>query len=598
MIVYRISDELPLRRIHSRTHVCAAVQRSALLLVIFIVAAGTIVLGQVSEQNPQSNEQQRRVRGTVVNSVTHAPVGRALVSTSDSRLATLTDSEGHFEFVLPTPSAESTTFFMQGQQTLPSSYAFEFSGLSARKPGFLKDPNDSPRVGEFPVGDMTITLMPEALIKGRVALSEADAAVGIDVQVFMMQVQEGLPRWMPGASVRTNSAGEFRFAELAPGAYRLVTHELMDNDPVAVVPGGQLYGYAPVYYPGVSDFASAATIQLTAGQIFQADLSVTRQPYYSVKMAVASGEAINGMNINVSVQGRRGPGYSLGYNNETKQIEGMLPNGNYLVEAATDGPTLARGAAGLAVSGAPSEGSSLTLHRSGSIPLDVKEEFSNDAARNDRISYSDGHRTFNVHGPQQYLQARVEAADDFEQQVNGQIRPPTGPNDDSMILENLPPGRYWLRLNSSRGYVASATLGGVDLLHEPLVVGAGSGLPIEVKLRDDFAEMEGSVAEMSTGSTTNGTVASRPYSSGVWVYCFPLPDSGGQFQQLEVSTDGKFSLKMVPGSYRILAFNARQLNLPYRDATAMRPYETKGEVVHLIAGQKATLQVHLTSSSE
>lgn len=150
MIVYRISDELPLRRIHSRTHVCAAVQRSALLLVIFIVAAGTIVLGQVSEQNPQSNEQQRRVRGTVVNSVTHAPVGRALVSTSDSRLATLTDSEGHFEFVLPTPSAESTTFFMQGQQTLPSSYAFEFSGLSARKPGFLKDPNDSPGLGNSP----------------------------------------------------------------------------------------------------------------------------------------------------------------------------------------------------------------------------------------------------------------------------------------------------------------------------------------------------------------------------------------------------------------------------------------------------------------
>jgi hypothetical protein len=117
-------------------------------------------------------------------------------------------------------------------------------------------------------------------------------------------------------------------------------------------------------------------------------------------------------------------------------------------------------------------------------------------------------------------------------------------------------------------------------------------------LRDDFAEIEGSVAEMNARSTAGETVASGPYSSGVWVYCFPLPDSGGQFQQLEVSADGKFSLKMAPGSYRILTFNTRQLNLPYRDATAMRPYETKGEVVHLVAGQKATLQVHLNSSSE
>jgi len=88
--------------------------------------------------------------------------------------------------------------------------------------------------------------MPEALIKGRVILSATDAAIGVNVQIFSRQVQDGIPRWIPGNSVPANSNGEFRFAELLPGSYKLVTHELMDNDPAATVPGGQLYGFPPV----------------------------------------------------------------------------------------------------------------------------------------------------------------------------------------------------------------------------------------------------------------------------------------------------------------------------------------------------------------
>jgi hypothetical protein len=55
---------------------------------------------------------------------------------------------------------------------------------------------------------------------------------------------------------------------------------------------------------------------------------------------------------------------------------------------------------------------------------------------------------------------------------------------------------------------------------------------------------------------------------------------------------------MAPGSYRVLAFANRQPNLPYRDAEAMSAYDTKGQVIHLAAGQKATVQVQLISSSE
>ena len=577
--------------------------RQKVCFLALFLAVESVSWGQISVPDPQAEEAQHRVHGTVINSVTRAPISRALVFSPDNRYAVLTDGEGHFEFTLPNDSTEVTDAAFQVQSRGTWARLFSSPGwLRARKPGFLDDLDDGRMSGPLPLSDITILLTPEAIIKGRVTFSEADAAAGITIQLFERQVQDGLPRWVPGPAVHANSVGEFRFAELKPGSYKLLTHELMDNDPVATVPGGQLYGYAPVYYPGVIDLSAASTIDLTDGQTFQADLSVTHQPYYAVKIPVASGEALDGMNISVSAQGHRGPGFSLGYNPDKKQIEGLLPNGSYLVEVTTYGLTSARGVSNLTVSGASAEGQGMTLTRSNSIPLAVQEEFSDRTFNNSAsMSIVNGQRTrtFALHGPRLYLQARLEAADDFEQQVSAQIRPPTGPNDDSLVIENVPPGRYWLRLSSSRGYVASASLGGVDLLREPLVVGSGSSMPIEIKMRDDNAEIEGTVAEMAARTSTPGATpppGSSPLHASV--YCVPLPDGPGQFTELGVSEDGRFSQAIAPGSYRVLAFDHRETNLPYRDAAGMKPYESKGQVIHLSGGEKATIQVHIIASSE
>jgi hypothetical protein len=80
----------------------------------------------------------------------------------------------------------------------------------------------------------------------------------------------------------------------------------------------------------------------------------------------------------------------------------------------------------------------------------------------------------------------------------------------------------------------------------------------------------------------------------------PLPESPGELQQLGASfPEGKFtSQTMVPGTYRVLAFKNPQPNLPYRDAEAMKAYETMGPVVHLSPGQKTNVQAQIISGSE
>jgi hypothetical protein len=577
-----------------------AIPPTAFVLVFFFLA-GWMEAVRASGQSLQSDSGQSTVQGTVVNAVTREPIGRALVYSPDNRFAMLTDGEGHFEFTLPDGESGSGDGFPESQARpirSPGS-AGGPSWLMARKPGFLDDPNGRRQILASPGSDLTISLIPEALIKGRVTVSASDAAVGLSVQIFSQQVLEGVPRWMPGPTVRTDSNGEFRFAELLPRPYKLVTHELMDNDPALTVPGGQAYGFAPVYYPGASDFAAAGTIQLAAGQIFQADLSVVRQPYYTVRIPVVNGGQYAGMNITVSPQGHLGPGYMLSYKTDKQRIEGLLPNGNYLVGAVTRGAT---GGVNLAVADAPVDGPSMALIRNGSISVNVREEFTSNDNSASRPG-SEGTHTTSLHGPRAYLDVRVEAVDDFGPQRSAGLRQPSGPNDDSLEIDDLAPGPYWLRVRSSRGYVATASMAGIDLLHEPLAVGSGVTTPVEITMRDDTAEIAGTVAGITATPSSASGPASSPYpgasANPAYVYCVPLPDSPGQFQQLSVSSDGKFDSKMMaPGTYRAMAFKNPQSGLPYRDPEAMRAYEAKGQIIQLAAGQKENIQLQLISGSD
>jgi hypothetical protein len=589
----RTADGTPVYTCHYSASTSPALSHLA-VVVLVLLSSVWLSIPSASAQTQQSDESPSTVHGTVINAVTHAPLSRALVYSPDNRFAMLTDGDGHFEFALPKEGLGNTGTTFEGQPRAVWSVAGAGGPfwLMARKPGFLDDPNDNRQVQTSGSGDVTIPLMPEAVIKGRVVVSATDPASEIPVQLLSRQITEGVPRWVHANTVLADSNGEFRFAELTPGIYKVGTSELMDNDPAVTVPGGQAYGFPPVYYPGVSDFASAGTIELTAGQTVQADLPVTRQPYYPVRIPLANADASAGMNVTVSLQAHRGPGFTLGFNGEKHRIEGLLPNGNYLVEVASYGQNASSGSVNIAVAGARVEGPPLNFHPGSSITLHVDEQFTSkggDASGNWMV----GGRSFQMRGPRVYLQVRVESEDSLEGQGGASLRPPSGPNDDALVIENLAPGRYRLRLYTTRGYVASATMGGIDLLHEPLVVAPGSTTPIEIKMRDDTAEMDGTV----TGLTADSGAAA---SSSAYIYCVPLHDSPGQMRQAATSgPDGKFTLDaMAPGAYRVFAFKSPQPNLPYGDAEAMQPYETKGQVVQLSAGQKANVQVQLSSSSE
>lgn len=542
-------------------------------------------------QDAASDSTKSTISGTVINAVTRAPIPRALVTSADNRYAKLTDSSGQFEFDLPDDANEPSRRLSNATATVE----YEGVWLTARKPGFLTEGENGTNAS--PGQDVTIPLTPEALIVGRVTFSVPETTTSVAVQLFFRQVQDGLPRWTQQSSATTNSAGEFRFANLRPGSYKLSTTESLDNDPGALIARTQAYGFPPVYYPNASDFSTAGTIEVSAGQTVEADLSLVRQPYYQVRIPV-NGDISGGVNIVVSPQGHHGPGYSLGINALEHRIEGLLPNGNYVVDAISYGENAASGTANLRVAGGPAEGTTLTMVPSGGIVLSVKENFNNRYDADSGVqttfggNFGGSSRTIRIRGPRTYLQASLEPADDFGNGMSGSLRPPLGPNDDTLVLTSVPPGRYWLRLNSGRGYVASATMGAIDVLHQPITVAAGSGGQVDITMRDEYAFVEGSVAPPNSPSQK----APNNYSTVDFV---PLSEGAGQFQEIGAGPDGSIGrISLVPGGYRVLAFFGGRRDLPYRDPQAMKVYETKGQVIHVEPGQQVNLQLQAISEEQ
>ena len=417
-----------------------SIRGSSLSKVTAIAVLATIALlaGSSGAAQESATAGTETIRGIVINRVTGEPISRALVSSSDQRLATLTDSEGHFEFVLPHVSVAEN-----GRSVAVNRSTFLF----ARKPGYLAE--NSLR-DSSPNKDLTLALVPEGVIIGKVSLPNSEAPDPVSLELYRRQVQNGLAHWVLAGGTQSRSSGEFRFADLQAGSYKVITRELLDRDPQSFDPQGQLYGYPPAYGEKAADFNSASAIQVSAGTTALVNLSVTRKAYYRVNIPVANASEAGGLNISVLAAGDREPGFSLGYSSRDHAIEGLLPDGSYTIEAFgfAGGSTAGAGSLAIAVNGGPVHGRVMTLSPSVSIPVNVNEQFTS-TDNSGSITFSTGRRSVRLKGPRSYLTVLLEPADDYGRGGMPSLREPTGPGDESLVIENARPGRYWVCVTSN-----------------------------------------------------------------------------------------------------------------------------------------------------
>jgi len=580
----------------------------ALSLGVLLLGCCLSVSPWQTEGNPAPQNKSDTIRGRVLNSLTHAPVARALVYSYDERFAILTDSTGHFEFKVSAGRTERGNEGTVGLTATPEGAAVSDSTaedsagvrirpifLSVRKPGFLSEED----VASTPVSpgqnDVTIYLVPGAYIVGRVTVAGFDFPQRFRVEIYRRQIQGGRAFWQSAGWFNTFSDGEFSFSELYPGTYKLFTREVIDRDPLTYDPRGQLYGYSPVYFPAANSFETGSTIQLSEGMTFNAELSPERREYYPVEISIANPPEGQPVRVTVSREGQEDPGYSLRYNARTQKIVGTLPDGAYTVEASTPERPGQTGIAVINVRGGPLSGYALTLLPNPSVRLSATEEFTSAESTNGIQWDSPGGRA-------SHFGVSLEPADDF-----GGRRPSAfgraslsrsgEAESQPQLIEDVSPGRYWVNAFTGYGYVASIKCGETDLLRNPLVVSA-AGLhdPVELTLRDDGAQIEGTVENIRR---TSGSSPVRGAQFSAHIYLIPAPDSAGQYREFWVSPEGTFSEAQIPpGTYKVLTFDRPQPDLDYRDDAAMRKYEPWEQEIQLLPGQSAHLQLRLISRGD
>lgn len=172
----------------------------------------------------------------------------------------------------------------------------------------------------------------------------------------------------------------------------------------------------------------------------------------------------------------------------------------------------------------------------------------------------------------------VAASTQVELKAPSPLAPQAGPIQwdsahSSFVFPSLQPGVYKLSVRMRSGYAASAAIGGPDVLDQEVTI-SGQPDPIEVTIRDDFAIVNGSIAD-ENGKPADG-----------WVYFFRDqrdPISGA-------AVNGSFVAMLPPGNYRIVAVRSGARAF-YADSDWRAKHLPTAQPVALKAGDNAKVSL-------
>jgi hypothetical protein len=504
-----------------------------------------------SAVNSKPDDRKYSLTGTVVNSMTGEPIGRAAVVISGQvSRATLTDSSGHFEIG---GLAEGRVF------------------AEVSKPGFFNKQGTTDGQATLQVGPdaspVVLRMAPAGAIVGRVTDRDGEPIEGLLVHVIAAQNLGARQGWFDRQSqALTDENGDYRIANL-PGA---IYHVAVDQSQETTlsqpgIPNAREQGYAKVFYPGVSELSAAAPLELQAGQEATANFTLTAEPIFQVSGVVNSHEDPSAL----SFMRLAGESFDFTQNAplQNGKFEVKLPAGSYSVRGfATNGRQLSTAGASVVIK-SDSPNVHVVLLPPTSIPVAVQMERSGGAT---------GHSgPLGPHGmPGMSLQLAPSVPSLYQTGAWWQPQ--------SAEIQNVTPGVYKVVIDvAGPWWVKSVQCGNVDLLRDDLTVTAGVQLPsIEVTLRDDAATVSGTV----------GLSEQREQAMVLLVQ----PQGARNLVKAVTTTEGRFQFEGVaPGDYALLAFdNGDQLE--YANPEVLDPYLSGAAYISL--QPHGTASINLTLS--
>jgi hypothetical protein len=502
-----------------------------------------------------SSAERYPVHGTVVDSVTGQPIRHALVMVQiDKPHSVFTDEEGIFQF--PRLPRTTTTFavFKPGYKT-GQGYA------DRRRSQTVTIGPDTPSV--------TIKLIPQAQVFGTITDTNGEPLENVALRLFRLQIENGLKKRVPVNEARSNPEGEFTFFDLSQGDYLLSAGPLSRSDNPFRPGDGSRQVYMQIFYPGVPDIASATSFHLDPGKKQQVDLSLPAARTFVVSGTIAG---FNPQNGNIQCVDLSGQSVMPDQNHiDENGFSLRLPAGNLLIKvhsADAQGNVL-YGEAPLNITGDVND-----VHIGLSkiqVPINMQWENSSPTQTESQ-----------QYPPQLRLFPLEPTHSEAWSQSTG------GPGHWTSSFSNLETGRYRIDLSDSGWYAGSITSSGVDLKTDPLVVGPGASQPIEVTLRNDFAQLQIKTDSADLAPESRATI-------------IVIPEFGVRrlWQAMTFGPRSATTLSLPPGRYSVYAFQASQADdLEFADPEVMKEFTRFAKTIDLQPKQRSEVTVPVIGKTQ
>ena len=568
------------------------------------------------------------ITGTVINSITKAPVPKAELSASPmtSRRpngraagrasqaagqtnAGVADEAGHFVIEVPSAGGWSLTASARGHHSQAFDAHEAFSSAIV-----LTD--------TAPTYDVTFSLPPAAAIEGYV-LDEAGEAVR-NAQVTVTYIPPATPDdTHPGRQARgtqrTDDRGYYRQPNLLAGSYELrlqaqpwyatsgprssrggdfnftsgstgsgSTTSNANNSSPNTGPDPLDVVYPVLWFPGVADFAAAAPIMLHAGEVREADFRLSpipgvhlRLPAAGASLADESRRPAIQTSANLSLILPDGSEVGMPTNVRTdalgnSEFSGLAP-GTYVVRRQRD--TSSAGGASTMIQIPPNSARTIDLSQAIlTTPVTIRIDPAADRPslqigfrdlENGRITYVEGLQGFGYRSPRRRLSAaNVPAAltsDDLAQERH------------AARSVDLKPGRY------------EVILSGIDDLHLTSIEATGAAATGRtVTINGGSPALTLHVA--SGRANITGFVRSHGAAiKGAMILLVPatLGDPSGFdiLRRDQSNTDGSFEMQNVlPGTYILVAIE-NGWNVNWQDPSTLRRFLMRGTPLDLNAAR-------------
>src|ERR1700688_2276344 len=248
---------------------------------LILLCACTLVPSQARSANQTSADTKFKIAGTVVNSITGAPLWKARITLMDTAnranmLSVITGDDGHFTF----HSLYRAKYSLQGAKRGFISAAYEqheqFSTAIVTGP-------------DFDTENLVFRLTPLAFVSGKVIDESGEPVRKARVFLYAENHQGGMNRIERRGTDLTDDEGYYEFSALAPGNYFVSVSAkpwyAFHLSPSARSGGSSSPGVTPldVAYPttynnGATDSQGATPFSLQAGDHMQVDIHLSPVP--------------------------------------------------------------------------------------------------------------------------------------------------------------------------------------------------------------------------------------------------------------------------------------------------------------------------------